>query len=141
MNRSLIILTMGVAGVGIGMFGLVRYINQNPPLEEIFLVSDEERRDFLAGYGYMSKEVPPAQQDITLPASGDMSVFGDYCNLQQEQKLPLSDHFGENAVVWTYTLEDSPSSRAEIICTPDGLLLGLMRYDSKSFHHMYPIIT
>jgi hypothetical protein len=140
MNRSLIILTMGIAGVGLGIFGLVRYIDQNPQPAEILLVSDEARRDILAEYGCTTKEVPPEQQDIILPTGGDMSVYGDYCALQQEQQLPLSDHFGEEAVMWTYTLEDSPYSRAEIICTPDGLLLGLMRYDNRSFHRMYPII-
>lgn len=140
MNRSMIILTMGIAGVGLGIFGLVRYIDQNPQPAEILLSSDEARRALLAEYGCTTKETPPNQQDIILPTGGDTSVFGDYCALQKEQNLPLSDHFGEEAVIWTYTLDNSPSLRAEIICTPDGLLLGLMRYDNKSFNYMYPII-
>ncbi len=141
MNRSLIILTMGIAGVGLGVFGLVRYIDRMPQTEEILLMSDDERRGFLSGYGCIAKEEPPVQQDIILPASGNSSVFGDYCALQNDQKLPLSEHFGEKAVVWTYTLEGASAEHAEIICTPDGLLLGLMKYDSKNFYRMYPIIT
>lgn len=141
MNRSFIILTMGVAGVFLGVVGLVRYIHMNPPAAEILLNSDEARRDFLSECGQIPKDEPPAQLEITLPASGDSSVFGTYCTLQSEQQLPLSDHFGEEAVMWTYTLEASPTARAELICTPDGLLLGAMGYDCKSFHRMYPLIT
>lgn len=141
MNRSFIILTMGVVGVMLGAAGLVRYIHTNPPAAEIVLNSDEARRKFLSEHGKTTKDEPPVELEITLPTGGDTSVFGTYCDIQQEQSLPLAKHFGENAVMWTYTLNDSPTVRAELICTKDGLLVGAMSYDCTNFHRMYPIIT
>lgn len=141
MNRSLIILTMGVVGVMLGSAGFVRYIHKNPPAAEIVLNSDEEMRRFLSEYGKTSKDEPPLRLEITLPTECGTSVFGTYCDIQKEQSLPLSEHFGEEVVMWTYTLNDLPTMRAELICTKDGLLVGAMRYDCINFDHMYPIIT
>lgn len=141
MNRSLVILAMGIVGVISGAAGLFHYIRSNPPAAEIILSSDSEMRSFLSEYGHNPKNELPSQQEITLPASSDSSVFGTYCALQSEQKLPLSQHFGENAIVWTYTVEGLPTTRAELICTKDGLLIGAMCYDRLNFHRMYPVIT
>lgn len=141
MNRSLVILTMGIVGVISGAAGLFHYIRSNPPATEIILSSDSEMRSFLSECGHPPKNEPPLQQEITLPASSDSSVFGTYCALQSEQNLPLSQHFGENAIVWTYAVDGLPTARAELICTKDGLLVGAMYYDRLNFHRMYPVIT
>lgn len=141
MNRSLIILTMGVVGVMLGTAGLVCYIHKNPPAAEIVLNSDEEMREFLSEYDKTAKDEPPVKLEITLPKECNTSVFGTYCDIQKEQSLPLAEHFGEEVVMWTYTLNDLPTMRAELICTKDGLLVGAMRYDCINFHRMYPIIT
>lgn len=140
MNRSLIIITMGISGVIIGIAGLVRYIKENPPALDILLNGDEARRHFLSECGRAANEEPPAQLEITLPASGGSSVFRAYCDIQSKQRLPLSEHFSETAVVWTYTLECAPTARAELVCTPEGVLIGAMYYDCTSFENMYPLI-
>ena len=85
MNRSLIILAMGVVGVMLGSAGLVRYIHKNPPAAEIVLNSDEEMRRFLSEYGKTSKDEPPLRLEITLPTECGTSVFGAYCDVQKEQ--------------------------------------------------------
>lgn len=140
MNRSLVILAMGIAGAVIGTAGLLCYASGADDFRELMLCSDSERRSYISECGKNPCEEPPAQMKITLPAGGDSAVFGEYCALQTGQGLPLSEHFGEEAVVYTYSLPDDESAgRAELICTPEGLLLGAMYYSCREFYRMYPL--
>ncbi|MDD6268632.1 MAG: DUF4830 domain-containing protein [Oscillospiraceae bacterium] len=140
MKRSLAILIAGTAGAIAGAAWLINFTAENPPSYEILLNGDAAMRQFLAEYGCEPNEEPPAQHEITLPASGDSTVFSAYCRLQEQQKLPLEEHFGQEAVKWTYSLDSSSGARAELICTPEGILLGAMRYDCRRFDLMYPVI-
>lgn len=140
MNRSLVILAMGIAGAVIGTAGLLSYASGADDFREFMLYSDSDRRSFIAECVMQPCEEPPAQMKVVLPAGGDSSVFGEYCRLQEEQQLPLSEHFGEEAVVYTYNIPyEENTGRAELICTPEGLLIGAMYYSSREYYRMYPL--
>ncbi|MBQ8724252.1 MAG: DUF4830 domain-containing protein [Oscillospiraceae bacterium] len=141
MNKSKLLILSGAAGAVMGVFWLCSYINNNPPYEEFILTDDQSRRVFIAEYTSEPTKTPPIRQEITLPEDGSSKVYETYGMLQDKQRLPLSDYSGQNAVLWTYTLSGCPTARAELICTPDGLLLGAMCYDCTRFDLMYPLIT
>lgn len=141
MNRSLIILAAGAAGVILGTAGLISYVRSHPEYSEIILRDDSDKRNFLQNCGILLKREPPEKLEITLPAGGDSVIFGKYCILQSKQQLPISEHFGESAEVWTYAAESSPSARVQLICTKDGLLIGAMHYECNSFDRMYSVIS
>lgn len=141
MNRSLIILAAGAAGVILGAAGLISYVRSCPVYSEIILKDDADKRSFLRQWGINVKNEPPEKLEITLPAGGDSMIFGEYCRLQSSQHLPLSEHFGENADVWTFAADSSPAARIQLICTKDGLLIGAMRYDCTGFDRIYSVIT
>lgn len=141
-NKSKIILLLGCAGVILGAYGLFAYTSQTNLPREILLTSDEARRTFLREYGQPAAETPPDRTEITLPADGNSSkIYAEYCALQAEQQLPTEYYFGESAVVFTYHLSSSETARAELVCTPEGILVGAMCYDRARFEHMYPLIT
>ncbi|MGN0592376.1 MAG: DUF4830 domain-containing protein [Ruminococcus sp.] len=142
MNHSKLILLLGCTGVLIGTGGLLIYAaHHHQPMQELYLKDDSERRSYLAQWGHTAAEEPPVQSEAILPEGGTSSVYETYCALQEAQHLPLSQYAGQEAVIWTYTLTCSASARAELICTPDGLLLGAMCYDCTRFDRMYALIT
>lgn len=141
MNHSRLILILGCTGAAICTAGLLFYTAHHEPLQEVILTDDAARRSFLAEHGQDAAENPPVQSDVTLPADSTSRIYEAYCTLQDTQRLPLSEYSGQDAVIWTYTLTQSPTCRAELICTPEGLLLGAVCYDCTRFDRMYPLIT
>ncbi|MBO5226547.1 MAG: DUF4830 domain-containing protein [Ruminococcus sp.] len=141
MNKSKTILIFGAAGVFFGSVLLCRCISLDPPAQSFILTTDILRRDFIAECSLSATELPPTYQEIILPEDGSSEVYESYLLLQDKQRLPLSEYAGQKAVIWTYTLSDNPAYRAELICTPEGLLLGAMCYDCTRFDLMYPMIT
>lgn len=141
MNRSVFVLAAGGAGVILGTFLLISFAQSRPVYSEIILQSEKDKRNFLENCGVSLKNEPPDIAYITLPMSSDTKVFGEYCILQSEQNLPLSEHFGEKAEVWTFAAESSACGMVQLICTENGLLVGAMHYDSTSFDRMYSVIT
>ncbi len=142
MNHSKLILLLGCTGVILGTGGLLIYTSRHSqPMQELILSDDAARRSYLAECGQNAAEKPPIQREITLPEGGTSRIYEAYSALQDTQHLPLSEHAGQDAVVWTYTLTTSETARAELICTPDGLLLGAILYDCTRFDRMYPLIT
>ncbi|MBQ8515490.1 MAG: DUF4830 domain-containing protein [Ruminococcus sp.] len=142
MNHSRLILFLGCTGAILGTAGLLLYTARtHSPVQELILDSDAARRSFLSECGRNAAETPPVQSELTLPEGGTSDIYEAYCALQDTQQLPLLDHAGQKAVRWTYTLSQDPSYRAELICTPEGLLLGAMYYDCTRFDRMYPILT
>lgn len=142
MNHSRLILFLGCTGAILGTAGLLLYTaRHHSPVQERILETDAQRRSFLSECGYIAAETPPVQSELTLPEDGTSGVYEAYCALQDTQQLPLSEYAGQEAVRWTYTLSQGPSCRAELICSPEGLLLGAICYDCTRFDRMYPILT
>jgi hypothetical protein len=126
-------------GILLGSGGLLWYCHATP-VQEIILTDDPARRQYLTQYGCTPDETPPTSAAITLPESDASTVYAAYLALQKAQQLPLAQYAGTDAVLWTYTLTDDETARAELICTPDGLLLGAMRYDCTRFDRMEPVM-
>lgn len=141
MNKSKFILISGLSGVIIGTFWLCGYVSKNPSDAQIYLRNDADMRTFISQHTETPTESPPTRQEITLPEDGSSKIYETYTLLQDKQHLPISDHAGQKAVLWTYTLSYCPDHRAELICTPEGLLLGAICYDCTRFDLMYPLIT
>ena len=142
MKCSRTILIAGCVGFAAGSWWLVSHINSVPDFSHIVLETEQLQRSCLAEHGQTAAEMPPVKQEIRLPEGGSSSqIYNTYCALQTKQNLPLSEYAGQDAVIWTYTLEGCSTHRAELICTPDGLLLGAMCYDSTQPYYMYPLIT
>ncbi len=141
-SGSIFILVLGCAGFILGLWGLISYTGKQEEYTQILLTSDESRRQCLAEFGQTATDVPPVAQEIRLPEDDTSSqAYDTYCQLQKEQSLPLHEYAGQNAVIWTYTLENCKTHRAELICSPEGLLLGAMCYDCTKPYYMYPLIT
>lgn len=140
MNRAYIVIAAGAAGAILGIAVLLNYVRSIPRYSEIILQSEQEKRDFLENCGISLKSEPPDVSYITLPLSIDSGVFGEYCQLQSKQNLPLAEHFGEEAQVWTFAESSSLTAKVQLICTNDGLLLGLIGYDSTRYDLMYRVI-
>ncbi len=141
MKSSRIILIVGCIGFAAGSWWLLCHTPAKPEYARITLQNEQLQRDYLAQYGQTTAEEPPVKLEIRLPKGGSSQIYNTYCQLQTTQQLPLSEYEGQNAVVWTYTLEGCSTHRAELICSPDGLLLGAMLYDSTEPYYMYPVIT
>ncbi len=141
MNKSKLILTLGLSGIILGVYCLYTCCGKNEESREIILGCDEACRSFLSENGLNATEKPPESVEIVLPSDDSSFIYGAYCTLQREQHLPVSDYFGKEATVYTYALDTSPTARAELVCSKDGLLLGAMYYDRTSFQSMYAVIT
>lgn len=142
MKTSKLLLFSGCAGAVFGIWLLTAYVTQTEPFDQILLETEESRLLILDEYGQTAAEMPPVTQEIRLPEGGSSSqVYDTYCQLQTKQNLPLAEYAGQEAVIRTYTLAGCSTHKAELICSPDGLLLGAMLYDSTEPYYMYPLIT
>ncbi len=139
-----IILTAGILGVIFGSGWLVWWVSQNEPSEtpapEIILTDDAARAAFLETQG-ISDSLCTATESIRLPVRVD-AAYKAYADLQNAQRLPLTEHMGETAMRYTYT-QSSPgqaSLRTELLISENGVLLGAMQYHTTNAQQIRAIL-
>ncbi len=141
MKKPKLILTLSLCALILGGYVLYNTARPVSPYAEIILDSEESRRAFLKTCKLSISEMPPDTAEITLPSDDNSIIYARYCTLQEEQSLGVKNHFGKSATVYTYTIADPETARAELVCTEEGLLVGAMYYDRTSFQNMYPLIN
>ena len=70
--------------------------------------SNEDRRDYLAAYGWEVSPEPIATQELLIPAEMDES-YQEYLTLQSQQGFSLEKYAGKRVKRYTYEVYNYPS--------------------------------
>lgn len=87
--------------------------------------TDEERRDYLASYGWETS-AEYEEKELTIPESWNQ-VYADYNEIQVNQGFDLSDYKGKRVTLYTYTVTNYDGIKQGIVADMlvyDGLLIG-----------------
>ena len=91
--------------------------------------TEQERLDFITGFGWQVDGEPQGAAQIMIPAEFD-EVYSSYNELQLSQGFDLQPYRGKNAQRWTYSITNYPGYkqsgdciRANILVC-DGLIIG-----------------
>lgn len=87
--------------------------------------TDEERRDYLATFGWEAAEEYEEKQ-LTIPQSWNQ-VYTDYNEVQMNQGFDLSDYKGKKVTLYTYTINNYKDAQQGIVADMlvcDGILIG-----------------
>lgn len=97
--------------------------NEPEPLP-ISVQTETERKNYLLSMGWEGKQID--SQKVVIPEIPDEN-YQLYYSMQQEQHLPLANYMGNEAICYTYQLENS-DLYAEML-TVEGVLVGVQYYD------------
>lgn len=87
--------------------------------------TDEERRDYLASYGWETS-AEYEEKELTIPESWNQ-VYADYNEIQVNQGFDLSDYKGKRVTLYTYTVTNYDGIKQGIVADMlvyDGMLIG-----------------
>jgi len=75
--------------------------------------TNEDRLEYLAGYGWQVNEAPLATQELVIPDEFDES-YTDYLSLQAEQGFDLEKYAGKRVKRYTYEITNYPSGESGV---------------------------
>lgn len=96
------------------------------PQNEVFLNTNEERREFLRRFGWETSEEPIEIAAVTIPAEFN-DVYESYNEIQKAQGFNLEPLKGKPAKRFTYQVKNYPNVSDEVradLLISDGRLIG-----------------
>ena len=75
--------------------------------------TNEERLEYLAGYGWQVNETPLATQELVIPAEFDDS-YTEYLALQAQQGFDLEKYAGKRVKRYTYEITNYPTGESGV---------------------------
>lgn len=90
----------------LGSVAVVKYDYSN-------VVTNDDRVDFLEGFGYEVEEIPVDITEVSVPQKFD-SVYEKYNDVQRSQGLNLKRYSGKNAIRYTYKILNYKDSKDEV---------------------------
>ena len=75
--------------------------------------TNEERMEYLAGYGWQVNETPLATQELVIPDEFDES-YAEYLALQTEQGFDLEKYAGKRVKRYTYEITNYPTGEGGV---------------------------
>lgn len=87
------------------------------------LKTNEDRVNFLRGYGWEIDETPVTEQAVRIPDVFD-AAYQSYNELQKSQGLDLTRYQGKKATLYIYTVRNDPSGE-------EGVTASLVLYRNR----------
>ena len=87
------------------------------------IVNNDDRVEFLEGFGYTVDESPVEIVEVKIPQKFD-SVYEKYNDVQRAQGLNLKRYTGKNAIRYTYKINNYKDAS-------DGVYANLLIYNNK----------
>ncbi|MBR2491130.1 MAG: DUF4830 domain-containing protein [Ruminiclostridium sp.] len=111
----LFLLTLGLFGAGLELSHDIRAASVSLPSQPdpTGIRSNQDRIDYLEGFGWITGEDPAAVEEILLPESFGKD-YRDYLNLQSEQGFDLQAYAGKTVKRYTYQIKNYPGLRENI---------------------------
>ena len=75
--------------------------------------TNEDRVEFLSGFGWTVSEQPLESEEVTIPDEFD-TVFIEYNNLQKLQGLDLSNYKRKDVMRYTYEVKNYPDYEGKV---------------------------
>lgn len=75
--------------------------------------TNEDRLEYLAGYGWQVNETPLATQELVIPGEFDES-YTEYLTLQAEQGFDLEKYTGKRVKRYTYEITNYPTGESGV---------------------------
>ena len=108
---ALAVLCGGVWGLGQVIFSpgdAVSALGASPRLK-----TNEDRLEYLAGYGWQVNSEPVSVEELLIPEEFDES-YDDYLALQSAQGFDLTDYAGKRVKRYTYEITNYPSGETGV---------------------------
>ena len=108
---ALAVLCGGVWGLGQVLFSpgdAVSALGASPRLK-----TNEDRLEYLAGYGWQVNSEPVSVEELLIPEEFDES-YDDYLALQSAQGFDLTDYAGKRVKRYTYEITNYPTGEAGV---------------------------
>lgn len=137
------ILLLGTAGFLLGSSWLLWYLRQTPAEPEpitLLLPAETDRQAFLAQQGFSECRCTGTEL-VQFPAVPD-AIYAPYAALQEAQRLPLTECYGESGTCYSYApAEDAASTQCiQLLLDDTGRLIGAMLYDAADPATLEPIL-
>lgn len=109
--------------IALAVLAVVLVIRNMTGANEIGLVTESDRQEFLASLGWQVSEEPIDVRQVTIPAEWN-EVFDEYNSIQLQQGFDLGKYKGKDVVIYTYEVYNYDGR-------PENMVANLMVYENR----------
>ena len=114
-KKKLAVIAAGVVALVVGLIVLLGS-RESVPTASISVTGNEDRVQFLNGFGWEVANSPVQTSQVRIPAEGGQ-VFNRYNQLQKSMGYDLSAYAGKTVMRYVYTVKNYPGATEPVYAT------------------------